>query len=67
MVRTLSLSKVLLALIVLLVLSCKSKNETKLVEQTSHENPLAYASGFTIDRFSDYTVIEVNIPWPVAD
>ncbi|MEO0506990.1 MAG: ABC transporter substrate-binding protein [Bacteroidota bacterium] len=67
MVRTLSLSKVLLALIVLLVLSCKSKSETKLVEQTSHENPLAYASGFTIERFSDFTVIEVNSPWPGAD
>ena len=67
MVRTLSLSKVLLALIVLLVLSCKSKSETKLVEQTKIENPLTYASGFTIERFSDYTVIEVNSPWPGAD
>ncbi len=67
MVRTLSLSKVLLALTMLIVLSCKSKNETKPVEQTKIENPLTYASGFTIERFSDYTVIEVNSPWPGAD
>ncbi|MEL7270534.1 MAG: ABC transporter substrate-binding protein [Bacteroidota bacterium] len=67
MLRTLSLSKVLLTLTMLIVLSCKSKNETKLVEQTSHENPLAYASGFTIERFSDFTVIEVNSPWPGAE
>ena len=67
MVRTLSLSKVLLPLTMLLVLSCKSKSETKLVEQTSHENPLTYASGFTIERFSDFTVIEVNSPWPGAE
>ena len=67
MVRTLSLSKVLLALTMLIVLCCKSKNETKLVEQTKIENPLTYASGFTIERFSDYTVIEVNSPWPGAD
>ncbi|MEO1484265.1 MAG: ABC transporter substrate-binding protein [Bacteroidota bacterium] len=67
MARTLSLSKVLLALTMLLVLSCKSKNHTKLVEQNSYENPLAYATGFTIEQFSDYTVIEVNSPWPGAD
>ncbi|MEM6893349.1 MAG: ABC transporter substrate-binding protein [Bacteroidota bacterium] len=67
MVKTVAVLKVFLVLTTLMVLSCKPKNDTKLVEQTSHGNPLAYASGFTIERFSDFTVITVNSPWPGAE
>ncbi|MEL6304426.1 MAG: ABC transporter substrate-binding protein, partial [Bacteroidota bacterium] len=64
---TVDVLKVFLVLTALIVLSCKPKNDTKLVEQTSHENPLSYASGFSIERFSDFTLIEVNSPWPGAE
>ncbi|MEL6976651.1 MAG: hypothetical protein AAGL29_14845, partial [Bacteroidota bacterium] len=67
MVKTVDVLKVFLVLTALIVLSCKPKNNTRLVEQTSYENPLSYASGFSIERFSDFTVIEVNSPWSGAE
>ncbi|MCL6217346.1 ABC transporter substrate-binding protein [Zunongwangia pacifica] len=63
------MKKIGILYIFLLSLSCKRAEESK----TSAKNPagkeitIEYAHGFSITKFKDYSIIEVNSPWPEAE
>lgn len=58
-----------IAVFLLCFVSCKevSKKEVKAVKETSSKVDLKYATGFTIDKFEGYSVVQLNSPWPNAD
>jgi iron complex transport system substrate-binding protein len=50
-------------------ISCKeaSQKEEELVIASSAKVELTYATGFTIDKFEGYSVVQLNSPWPNAE
>lgn len=50
-----------------LVLSCVEKKKDALNEKAIQKSEVVYATGFSIEKTADYTVIKVLEPWPGAD
>ncbi|WBL27176.1 ABC transporter substrate-binding protein [Zunongwangia sp. HGR-M22] len=63
------MKKLGILLIFLLSFSCKDigKSEKKTTNLQGQEIEIKYANGFSITQFEDYSIIEVNSPWPGAD
>ncbi|WBL20946.1 ABC transporter substrate-binding protein [Zunongwangia sp. HRR-M8] len=63
------MKKLGILLIFLLSFSCKDteKSEKKTTNLQGQEIEIKYANGFSITQFEDYSIIEVNSPWPEAD
>lgn len=64
--------KTLSIIIALLVLvSCKNKtseeNTTDISDRQSVINTITHAQGFRLYEYSDYSILEVDDPWPDAD
>jgi iron complex transport system substrate-binding protein len=49
--------------------SCKetSKKEETLVAENSSKVELKYATGFKVDKFEGYSIVQLNSPWPNAE
>lgn len=58
-----------LVLFLLCFVSCKETPKTvlKTDSKTSTHIKLKYATGFTIDKFEGYSVVQLNSPWPNAE
>lgn len=58
-----------LVLFLLCFVSCKEAPKTvlKTDSKTSTHIKLKYATGFTIDKFEGYSVVQLNSPWPNAE
>lgn len=50
----------------ILLMGCKEQNQSKITEEAKGTNSVSYASGFTVQTYPDYTVLEVVSPWPGA-
>ena len=61
--------KIGILFIFLLSLSCKDseKSEKSTKNLQGQEIEISYANGFSITEFDDYSIIEVNSPWPEAE
>ncbi len=46
--------------------SCKEKSNQVNEEKSSKQSQLKYAKGFTIENYTELTVLNVNSPWPNA-
>jgi iron complex transport system substrate-binding protein len=58
-----------LVLFLLCFISCKeaSKTEKKTVSNVSESVELKYATGFEINKFDGYSIVQLNSPWPNAE
>ncbi|MEK8179648.1 ABC transporter substrate-binding protein [Flavobacterium buctense] len=58
------LSRFLLAIPLLLSISCKT--ETKSIPTVSAKNTVQYAKGFSLHNYDGYSILTVQNPWPKA-
>lgn len=56
-------SSVFLFALVFLLLSCKKENQSK---QISVENQIQYAKGFSVENYTNFSLVKVSNPWPNA-
>lgn len=49
------------------VLSCAEKKKEISVREVINKSTVEYASGFSIENNSEYTVVKVTEPWPESD
>lgn len=66
MATTLSKKIAFCGVLLICVLSCKEKSIQSKEIKATNLLPLKYAKGFSIDHFTDFTVLKVNSPWPNA-
>jgi len=61
--------KIGILFIFLLSLACKEAEKSKTLAENPEGKEIAieYANGFSITEFKDYSIIEVNSPWPEAE
>lgn len=56
----------LLFIFTILFISCQQNPKTK-IDITSPENYIRYASGLSIQKYADFSIVSVSNPWPTAD
>lgn len=57
---------ILLLLISFFFISCQQKEKNKK-EIQSQENYIRYATGLSIQKFDDFSIVTVSNPWPTSD
>ena len=57
---------ILLSIFSFILISCQQK-EKKNTETHSPENYIRYASGLSIQKYADFSIVTVSNPWPTAD
>lgn len=57
---------ILLLLVSFFFISCQQKEKNKK-EIQSQENYIRYASGLSIQKFDDFSIVTVSNPWPTSD
>jgi iron complex transport system substrate-binding protein len=56
----------LLSIFTILFISCQQNPKTK-IDTTSPENYIRYATGLSIQKYADFSIVSVSNPWPTAD
>jgi iron complex transport system substrate-binding protein len=56
----------LLSIFTILFISCQQKPKT-INDNTSPENYIRYASGLSIQKYTDFSIVTVSNPWPTSD
>jgi len=56
-----------LGFFLLVVMGCKQAQKTQPVQNQESTSSITYATGFTVKKQADFTVIEVNAAWPGAN
>ena len=57
----------LLSVLFIFVLNACQNNKQKETVISSSENSIRYATGLSIQKFDDYSIVTVSNPWPTAD
>ncbi len=57
---------VFVSCLLICVLSCKEKSIQTNESKSTNLLPLKYAKGFSIDNYTNFSVLKVNSPWPNA-
>ncbi|PKP16492.1 MAG: hypothetical protein CVU07_06730, partial [Bacteroidetes bacterium HGW-Bacteroidetes-23] len=57
---------ILFLLVSFLFISCQQK-EKKNTENQSPENYIRYATGLSIQKYADFSIVTVSNPWPTSD
>lgn len=57
---------ILLSILLFLFFSCQQKQRNSQ-ENTSPENYIRYASGLSIQKYADFSIVTVSNPWPTSD
>src|SRR6056297_1078 len=60
-------SILLLGLFFVMLMGCKQTKKPQPVQNQETIATVTYATGFTVKRHTDFTVIEVTAAWPGAD
>ena len=64
MAKTLLKKIAFVGVLLICTLSCKEKSVPVNEEKSSRTSQLKYAKGFTIENYTNLTVLKVNSPWP---
>lgn len=58
---------ILLLCIIVFLLGCKQEKKQSLIKENALKNTIEYATGFSIEKTKEFTVIKVQEPWPGAN
>ncbi|MBB4804305.1 iron complex transport system substrate-binding protein [Flavobacterium nitrogenifigens] len=59
--------KMIFAAVFFILTGCKKNEKTEPVKTINAKNSIEYASGLSIVKYDDYSVVTVSNPWPNAD
>ena len=60
--------KYLYTVLIAIVFACKSEPKKQLGQTSNGEKlNLKYATGFSVENFGEYSVLEIKNPWPKAE
>ncbi len=62
-----SISKILFSLLFISILGCKKNEKQTFTENNSVKNTIEYASGLSIYKYENYSIVKVINPWPNAN